>query len=75
MQAAGSNITAGAVLIVDGRESFTLVRNGDLLIVAKTALSTPGGLKPAKVVTSGTTHSVQVRNANGALSASVSLTR
>jgi len=75
MQAAGSNITAGAVLIVDGRESYTLVRSGDLLIVDKTAVSTPGGLKPAKAISAGTTHSVQVRNSNGALSPTQSLTR
>jgi hypothetical protein len=74
MQAAGSNITAGAVLIIDGRESYTLVRSGDLLIVGKTALSTPGGLKPAKAFPPGT-HNVQVRKPNGALSASQSLTR
>jgi hypothetical protein len=69
--AANSNIGIGAVLIVDGRESFPLTRNGDLIIVNKDATSTPGGVKQKGFVQSGSR--LQIRNPNGALSASVTL--
>ena len=75
MQAAGSNIAVGAVVIVDSRETYALERSGDLLIVGKTALSTPGGLKPVKVITTGSSHTVQARNPNGAVSAVQTITR
>jgi hypothetical protein len=69
--AANSNIGIGAVLIVDGRESFPLTRSGDLIIVNKDATSTPGGLKQKGFVQSGSR--LQIRNPNGALSATVTL--
>ena len=71
----GNNIIPGAVLIVDGTESYTLERSAPFLIVSKAALSTPGGLKPAKLFKAGSTHNVVVRNPNGAVSPSQSLTR
>ncbi len=69
--AANSNIGVGAVLIVDGRESFPLTRSGDLIIVDREATSTPGGLKQKGFVQSGSR--LQIRNPNGALSATVTL--
>ena len=69
--AANSNIGVGAVLIVDGRETFPLTRSGDLIIVNKDATSTPGGLKQKGFVQSGSR--LQIRNPNGSLSATVIL--
>ncbi|MEW6127378.1 MAG: choice-of-anchor D domain-containing protein [Acidobacteriota bacterium] len=65
--AAGSNIAVGAVAIVKGTESFPLVRSGDLIIVERTARSTPGNRLLKGFVDAGTT--VQIRNPNGATSA------
>jgi hypothetical protein len=69
--AANSNIGVGAVLIVDGRESFPLTRSGELIIVSKNATSTPGGLRQKGFVQSGSR--LQIRNPNGAVSATVTL--
>lgn len=69
--AANSNIGVGAVVIIDGRESFPLTRSGDLIIVNKDATSSPGGLKQKGFVQSGSR--LQIRNPNGALSATVTL--
>lgn len=70
-QAANSNIAAGAVVIVNGRESFPLTRSGDLIVVDKNATSTPGGLKQKGFVQSGS--QLQIRNPNGATSAILTL--
>jgi hypothetical protein len=75
MQAANSNIAVGAVAIVDGTETYPLVRSGDRIVVEKNAVSTPGGQRVAKLIKTGTTHSVRVRNPNGTLSAAVSVSR
>jgi hypothetical protein len=75
MQAANSNIAVGAVAIVDGTETYVLTRSGDRIVVEKNALSTPGGLKPAKLIKTGSTHTVRVRNPNGVLSAVQSVSR
>jgi HYDIN/CFA65/VesB family protein len=74
-QAANSNVAVGAVLIVDGRETFALQRSGEFIIVDKNARSTPGNQRPKDIFTNGSTHSVQVRNPNGATSLSQTLTR
>lgn len=75
MQAANSNIAVGAVAIIDGTETYVLTRNGDRIVVEKSALSTPSGLKPAKLIKAGSTHTVRVRNPNGTLSAAGSVSR
>jgi len=74
LQVANSNIVAGAVLIVDGTQTFTLERDGDFWVVKKSARSTPGNLRPRDILKSGTSHTFQVRNPNGTVSAVVTLT-
>jgi hypothetical protein len=71
----GSNVAAGAVLIVDGTERFTLERDGDLIVVKKNARSTPGNLKPKDIFKSGQSHQVVVLNPNGQTSRAVTLSR
>lgn len=70
-QAANSNIGVGAVVIVNGRESFPLIRSGDLIVVDKNATSTPGGIKQKGFVQSGS--QIQIRNPNGAISVTLTL--
>jgi hypothetical protein len=74
-QAANSNVAAGAVLIVDGSQTFMLIRNGNFIQIDKNARSTPGNQRPRDIFTPGSTHSVQVRNPNGMTSPSQSLSR
>lgn len=72
--ATGSNVVAGAVLIVDGTQTFTLDANGDLWVVLKSTRSTPGSSRIRDIFVSPSTHTVVVRNPNGATSAPASLT-
>jgi hypothetical protein len=74
-QAANSNTAVGAVLIVDGREMFPLIRNGNFIQVDKNARSSPGNQRARDIFTGSSTHTVQVRNPNGLSSASQSLSR
>lgn len=73
-RAANSNVAVGAVLIVDGRETFVLTRDGDFIIVNKNARSTPGNLRARDIFDSGS-HTIQVRNPNGTVSAVQTLSR
>jgi hypothetical protein len=63
--AAGSNVSTGAVLIVDGTQTFSLTRSGDFFTVKKNARSTPGNLRPRDIFAVGSTHLVQVVNPDG----------
>jgi HYDIN/CFA65/VesB family protein/ASPM-SPD-2-Hydin domain-containing protein len=72
-QSAGSNVVAGAVLIVDNRETFTLDQGDGIWVVLKSKRSTPGNLRIIDIFTPGSTHSVVVRNPNGGTSAPVSI--
>lgn len=72
-QSAGSNVVTGAVLIVDGTQTFTLDPGEGLWVVLKGTRSTPGGLRVIDIFTPGTTHTVLVKNPNGGLSATVVL--
>jgi hypothetical protein len=72
-QAAGSNVATGAILIVDNTERYTLTRSGDLIVVAKNATSTPGGLKPKKLFKG--THTLVIQNPNGQVSRPTSFIR
>jgi hypothetical protein len=72
-QAAGSNVVAGATLIVDGTETFTLEQNGDFWQVFKGARSTPGNKRVRDIFVSPSTHSVVVKNPNGGTSTPVSI--
>jgi hypothetical protein len=73
--AANSNVEVGATLLVDGREVFTLERAGDFIVAGKNARSTPGNLRPRDIFTSGSSHSVVVRNPHGPNSRSITFTR
>lgn len=73
-QAADSNVVAGAVLIVDGTQTFTLDANGSLWVVLKSTRSTPGNLRIRDIFVSPSTHTVVVKNPNGGTSAPVSIT-
>jgi hypothetical protein len=72
-QASGSNVVSGAVLIVDGAQTFILEVNGDLWVVTKKAKSTPGNFRIRDIFISPSTHTVVVRNPNGGTSAPVSI--
>jgi hypothetical protein len=72
-QAADSNVVNGATLIVDGTETFTLERNGDLWQVFKGVRSTPGNKRIRDIFVSPSTHTVIVKNPNGGTSAPVSI--
>lgn len=74
-QAAGSNVVDGAVMIVDGTQTFALARDGDFFKVGKKARSTPGNLRPRDIFAVGSTHGVQVVNPNGSRSLVQNLTR
>lgn len=71
---ANSNVVAGATLIVDGTETFTLEQNGDFWVVVKSARSTPGNRRVRDIFVSPSTHSIVVRNPNGGSSAPINLT-
>jgi hypothetical protein len=70
-----ANIQAGAVLIVDGTERYTLQQSGDEFVVGKNDRSTPGNFKPKALIQPGTTHTLVVQNPNGQTSLAVTLTR
>jgi hypothetical protein len=72
-QAAGSNVVNGATLIVDGAETFNLVLNGDIWQVLKSTRSTPGNKRVRDIFVSPSTHTVVVKNPNGATSSPVNL--
>lgn len=74
-EAAGSNVAAGAVLIVDGTQTFSLSRDGDFFKVGKKVRSTPGNLRPRDIFAVGSTHGVQVVNQDGSRSLVQNLTR
>ena len=71
--ATGSNVVAGAVLIVDGTQTFALEANGDLWVVTKKVKSTPGNFRVRDIFISPSTHTVVVRNPNGGTSAPVTI--
>jgi hypothetical protein len=74
-RAADSNVEAGAVLIVDGSQTFALERSGDFIQVGKKTRGTPGNLRIRDVLTRGVAHTLQVRNPHGPPSQVVSFTR
>ncbi|HXG93439.1 MAG TPA: choice-of-anchor D domain-containing protein [Blastocatellia bacterium] len=73
--AANSNVEVGAVLVVDGAQTFTLERNGNFIEVGKDARSAPGNLRVRDIFTSGSSHTVQVRNPHGPNSRPLTFTR
>lgn len=75
LSAVNVNITAGAVLIVDGTERFTLQLSGDEFVVAKGDRSTPGNAKPKALIQPGSSHTIVVLLPNGMTSLAATLTR
>jgi len=74
-QAVGSNFAAGAVLVINGAETFTLERSGDFLVIDKNARSTPGNRRVRDLLPAGSSITVQGRNPGGAVSNTVTLSR
>jgi hypothetical protein len=70
----GSNVVSGATLIVDGTETFTLDSSDDLWLVLKGTRSTPGNKRIRDIFVSPSTHTVVVKNPNGATSSPVTIT-
>ncbi|HJQ25056.1 MAG TPA: choice-of-anchor D domain-containing protein [Blastocatellia bacterium] len=75
LSAVNVNITAGAVIIVDGTERYTLQQSGDEFVVGKNDRSTPGNAKPKALIQPGTAHTFVVQNPNGQTSLPVTATR
>jgi len=72
-QSSGSNVVTGAVLIVDGTQTFTLDEGDGLWLVLKSTKSTPGSLRIIDIFTPGSSHSVVVKNPSGATSSPVTI--
>lgn len=72
-QAAGSNVVAGATLIVDGTETFALELQGDIWVVGKGVRSTPGNKRVRDIFVSPSSHTVVVKNPNGGTSSIVNI--
>lgn len=70
---AGSNIVDGAVLVVDGSESFTLTKKGSKWVVTNRARSTPSGRAVREIFADGAAHSIVVVNPDGESSAEAAL--
>lgn len=73
--AAGSNIVQGAVVVVDGTESFQLTRNksGSKWVAKKTARSATSGRTLGAVLAGGGPHSIRVVNPDGESSPTLTL--
>ena len=75
MKAAGSNIQPGAMLVVDGTETFELAKSatGSKWVVTKKVISTPGSKSVATIWADGLPHSIIVVNPDGGRSDASSL--
>jgi hypothetical protein len=73
LKATGSNIQAGAVLVVDGSESFALTKKGAKWVVTANARSQPAGRSIRDLFSDGEGHAILVVNPDGEVSASVTL--
>ncbi len=73
LKATGSNIQTGAVLVVDGAESFSLTKKGAKWVVTAGARSMPSGRSIREIFSDGTSHTILAVNPDGELSASASL--
>lgn len=71
LQAAGSNITAGATVLVDGAETFTLKKKGSSWIVMPKDRSTPGAKRVRDIWADEAAHTIVVTNPTGEQSAPV----
>lgn len=77
MDLAGSFIQPGALLVVDGLESYKLEvdASGILYTVSKKQLSTPSSLKIRKVIKKGVVSNLIVRNPDAKMSVTTQFTR
>ncbi|MCC6743947.1 MAG: hypothetical protein IT175_08800, partial [Acidobacteria bacterium] len=73
LAAAGSNIVDGAVLVVDGSETFTLTKKGSKWVVTNRARSTPSGRSVREIFAGGAAHPIVVVNPDGESSAAAVL--
>ena len=75
MKVAGSHIDAGATLVVDDAETFSLAKNatGKNWVVGKRATSTPGGRTVQQIWSDGAAHRIAVRNPDGTVGPAVTL--
>ena len=65
LRAEGSNIQTGAVLVVDGAESFALVKKGTKWVVTAGARSVPSGRSIREIFADGTGHTIVAVNPDG----------
>jgi hypothetical protein len=77
IDAAGSFIKSGALLIVNDRESYLLQPDASnaFFTINKAALSVPGNLKIKKIIKKGSTARLTVKNTDGKTSVGVNFTR
>lgn len=73
LKATGSNIQTGAVLVVDGSESFGLVKKGAKWVVTAGARSQPSGRSVREVFSDGAAHSILAVNPDGEVSGAAAL--
>jgi hypothetical protein len=73
LKATGSNIQTGAVLVVDGSESFALTKKGAKWVVTASARSQPAGRSIREIFVDGASHTIVAINPDGESSAPGSL--
>ena len=69
LKATGSNIQTGAVLVVDGAESFSLTKKGAKWVVTAGARSQPAGRSIHEIFADGASHTIVAINPDGESSA------
>lgn len=65
LRATGSNIQPGAILVVDGSESFALAKKGAKWVVTAGARSQPSGRSVRAIFSDGSAHSIVAINPDG----------
>ncbi len=73
LKATGSNIQAGAVLVVDGSESFALTKKGAKWVVTANARSQPAGRSIREIFADVASHTILAVNPDGEASESATL--
>ena len=73
LKATGSNIQTGAVLVVDGSESFTLTKKGAKWVVTTNARSAPSGRSIRELFSDGASRTILAVNPDGEASDSETL--
>ena len=73
LKAGGSNNQTGAVLVVDGSESFMLAKKGPKWVVTANARSAPSGRSIREIFSDGASHTILAVNPDGEVSSPASL--